>query len=358
MLLDVVFIHTAEAGESGPVINFKGFANDIFYHLDASDRRRYRDYTGCGNTVNCNHPLATAFIVHCLEYWVEDLGVDGFRFDLASVFACDQQGGLMSDPPLPWAIESSRILSRVPLIAEAWDAAGLYHVGAFPGMVWSEWNGRYRDVIRRFVRGDPGIVGEVATCIAGSADLYADDGRLPVNSVNFVTYHDGFTLHDLVSYNVKHNEANGEANRDGANDNLSWNCGVEGSTDDQVVLCLRRQQAKKILAILFLSQGVPMMLAGDEVLRSQRGNNNCYCQDNALSWFDWHAPDAAPGMLRFVRELSALRQSVPTPFSYWQAVTRPNLAGCGLARRTPRRALLARPRRPASGFHSWRRGTG
>jgi glycogen operon protein len=308
VLLDVVFNHTAEAGESGPVINFKGFANDIFYHLDAGDRRRYRDYTGCGNTVNCNHPLATAFIVHCLEYWVEELGVDGFRFDLASVFARDQHGGVMNDPPLPWAIESSRILSRVPLIAEAWDAGGLYHVGAFPGMAWSEWNGRYRDVIRRFVRGDPGIVGEVATCIAGSADLYADDGRLPVNSINFVTCHDGFTLNDLVSYNVKHNEANGEANRDGTNDNLSWNCGVEGNTDEQAILCLRRQQAKNLLAILFLSQGVPMVLAGDEVLRSQRGNNNCYCQDNSLSWFDWRAPEAAPGMLRFVRELSTLRK--------------------------------------------------
>jgi isoamylase len=312
VLLDVVFNHTAEGGASGPVINFKGLANDIFYHLDANDGCRYRDYTGCGNTVNCNHPLVTAFIVHCLEYWVEELGVDGFRFDLASIFARDQHGDLMIDPPLPWAIEASRILSRVPLIAEAWDAAGLYHVGAFPGMSWAEWNGRYRDVIRRFVRGDAGIVGDVATCIAGSADLYADDGRLPANSVNFVTCHDGFTLNDLVSYDVKHNEANGEDNRDGSNDNLSWNCGAEGDTDDDAILGLRRRQTRNLLAILFLSQGVPMLLAGDEVLRSQRGNNNCYCQDNPLSWFDWLSPEAAPGMLRFVRELIALRRRHPS----------------------------------------------
>jgi glycogen operon protein len=250
----------------------------------------------------------TAYIVRCLEYWVEELGVDGFRFDLASVFARDQHGDLMSDPPLPWAMESSRILSRVPLIAEAWDAGGLYHVGSFPGMAWAEWNGRYRDVIRRFVRGDPGIVGEVATCIAGSADLYADDGRLPANSINFVTCHDGFTLNDLVSYNTKHNEANGEENRDGASDNLSWNCGSEGETGDPDILRLRGQQARNLMAVLFLSQGVPMILAGDEVLRSQRGNNNCYCQDSALSWFDWRLPEAGADMLRFVRELIALRK--------------------------------------------------
>ncbi|WP_233850177.1 glycogen debranching protein [Paraburkholderia sp. HD33-4] len=308
VLLDVVFNHTAEAGESGPVINFKGFVNDIFYHLDSADRRRYRDYTGCGNTVNCNHPLVTTFIVRCLEYWVEELGVDGFRFDLASVFARDQRGELMADPPLPWAIESSRVLSRVPLIAEAWDAAGMYQVGAFPGMAWAEWNGRYRDVIRRFVRGDPGLIGAVATCIAGSSDLYADDGRLPNNSINFVTCHDGFTLIDLVSYGSKRNEANGDENRDGNSDNLSWNCGAEGETGDAGILDLRYRQARNAMAILFLSLGTPMMLAGDEVLRSQRGNNNAYCQDNALSWFDWTPTEASSAMSRFVRELIALRK--------------------------------------------------
>jgi glycogen operon protein len=308
VLLDVAFNHTAEGGADGPTINFKGLANATVYHLDPADRSRYRDYTGCGNTMNCNHPLVSAFIVNCLEYWVGEMGVDGFRFDLASVFARGQGGELITDPPLPWAIESSRSLARVPLIAEAWDAAGLYHVGAFPGMAWAEWNARYRDAIRRFVRGDPGFVGEIATRMAGSADLYEDDGRLPGNSINFVTCHDGFTLHDLVSYNVKHNEANGEGNRDGSNDNLSWNCGTEGATNDPGILRLRHRQARNFMAILYLSQGVPMMLAGDEVLRSQQGNNNAYCQDNALGWFDWRLVETQREMLRFVRELIALRK--------------------------------------------------
>ena len=308
VLMDVVFNHTAEGGESGPTINFKGLTNDIFYHLDPDDRRHYHDFTGCGNTLNCNHPLVTAFIVHCLEYWVETLGVDGFRFDLASVFARGDNGVLMANPPLPWNIESSRVLSPVPVIAEAWDAAGLYQVGAFPGMAWTEWNGRYRDVMRRFVRGDPGLVGEVATRIAGSPDLYANNGRRPTNSINFITCHDGFTLYDLVSYNGKHNDANGEDNRDGSNDNLSWNCGVEGETDDPAVLALRRRQAKNFLAILMLSRGVPMLLAGDELMRTQRGNNNVWCQDNALGWFDWNLVEQNRDMLRFTRELIALRR--------------------------------------------------
>ena len=312
VLLDVAFNHTAEGGADGPVINFKGLANAIIYHLDPADRSRYRDYTGCGNTVNCNHPLVNAFILSCLEYWVEEMGVDGFRFDLASVFARGQGGELMADPPLPWSIESSSRLARVPLIAEAWDAAGLYHVGAFPGMAWAEWNGRYRDAIRRFVRGDPGLVGEVATRMSGSADLYQDNGRLPGNSVNFVTCHDGFTLRDLVSYNVKHNEANAEENRDGSNDSLSWNCGVEGETDEPDVVRLRRRQVRNFMAILFLSQGVPMMRSGDEVLHSQSGNNNVYCQDNALAWFDWQLVDTHRDMLRFVRELIALRKRHPS----------------------------------------------
>lgn len=308
VLLDVVFNHTAEGGEDGPVIHFRGLANDIFYHLDAIDRHRYLDFTGCGNTVNCNHPLVTAFILHCLEYWVERLGVDGFRFDLASVFTRGDNGLPLANPPLPWAIESSRTLSRVPVIAEAWDAAGLYHVGAFPGMAWSEWNGRYRDVMRRFVRGDPGLVGEAAARIAGSADLYAHEGRKPANSINFITCHDGFTLCDLVSHNSKHNEANGEDNRDGNNDNLSWNCGVEGETDDSTVNVLRMRQAKNLLAILMLSRGVPMLLAGDEVLRTQGGNNNAYCQNNELGWFDWQLTERNADMLRYTRELIALRR--------------------------------------------------
>jgi isoamylase len=308
VILDVVFNHTAEGGADGPTVNFKGMANEAFYHLDPSDRRRYRDYTGCGNTVNCNHPVVTSFVVRCLEDWVELLGVDGFRFDLASVFARGPDGSILADPPLPWAIEASRVLSRVPVIAEAWDAAGLYHVGAFPGMAWAEWNGRYRDVVRRFVRGDAGLLGELATRVAGSADLYAAGGRLPNNSINYVTCHDGFTLHDLVSYHSKHNEANGEGNRDGSDENLSWNCGVEGDSADPKINALRERQAKNHLAILMLSRGVPLILAGDEVLRSQRGNNNAYCQDNTVSWFDWRAVSARHEMLRFTRELIAFRR--------------------------------------------------
>jgi glycogen operon protein len=310
VLLDVVFNHTAEGGAAGPTIHFKAIANDVFYHRDAGGG--YRDYTGCGNTVNCNHPLVASFIVNCLEYWADEMGVDGFRFDLASVFARGQDGEVLADPPLPWMIELSRPLIERPLIAEAWDAAGLYHVGAFPGMRWAEWNGRYRDVMRRFVRGEPGITGEVATRLAGSSDLFADDQRSPASSVNFITCHDGFTLADLVAYGEKHNEANGEDNRDGTGDNLSWNCGAEGETDDPEVLALRRRQAKNFMALLFLSQGVPMILAGDEVLRSQRGNNNAYCQDNALSWFDWRLAEANRDMLRFVRELIALRKRHPS----------------------------------------------
>jgi glycogen operon protein len=205
-------------------------------------------------------------------------------------------------------MEASPVLARVPLIAEAWDAAGLYHVGAFPGMAWAEWNGRYRDVIRRFVRGDPGMIGQMCTCVAGSADLFQADGRLPVNSINFVTCHDGFTLRDLVSYEAKRNEANGDDNRDGSNDNLSWNCGAEGDTNDPSIAALRLRQGRNFIAILLLSQGVPMLLAGDEILRTQRGNNNAYCQDNALSWMDWRFSDDSLDMLRFVREMIALRK--------------------------------------------------
>ncbi len=311
VILDVVFNHTAEGGANGPVINFKGLANEVFYILDPADRHRYLDYSGCGNTINCNHPMVTRFIVNCLEWWVEQMGVDGFRFDLASVFVRGEDGQPLSNPPLPWDITLSRPLARLPVIAEAWDASGLYHVGAFPGLSWIEWNGRYRDVIRRFLRGDRGIIGQVATCIGGSSDLYADDGRLPENSINFITCHDGFTLRDVVSYNCKHNEANGEDNRDGTNDNLSWNCGVEGETDDPEVTALRRRQAKNSIAILMISRGVPMLLAGDEVLRTQRGNNNTWCQNNELSWFDWRLVETERDMLEFVRGMIALRRRHP-----------------------------------------------
>jgi len=308
IIMDVVFNHTAEGGVGGPVINFKGLANEMFYHLDHTDLSKYRDYSGCGNTVNCNHPLVTRFIVNCLDYWVNNMHVDGFRFDLASIFVRDENGTPMHNAPLPWSIEFSPALVNTKLIAEAWDAAGLYHVGTFPGFRWAEWNGRYRDAIRRFIKGEKGIINEVATCIGGSSDLYQHQGRLPINSINFVTCHDGFTLYDQVSYHQKHNDANGENNRDGHNDNHSWNCGHEGATDNIQIEILRRRQAKNFMAILLLSQGVPMILAGDEVLRTQRGNNNAYCQDNEISWFDWTLTEKNHGMLRFVKQMITFRK--------------------------------------------------
>jgi isoamylase len=308
VILDVVFNHTAEGGDDGPWINFRGSANEIFYHLDPADRRRYLDFTGCGNTVNCNHPHVTAFIVRCLEYWAADMHVDGFRFDLASVFTRGELGRVLPNPPLPWDIELSQTLADLPLIAEAWDAGGLYQVGAFPGSSWAEWNGAYRDSVRRFVRGDAGLAGVIASRIGGSSDLYAHDGRSPSASINFVTCHDGFTLADLVSYEHKHNEANGEENRDGNNNNLSWNCGTEGPTSDAAILTLRHRQAKNFLAVLMLSRGVPMLCAGDEVLRTQAGNNNGYCQDNELSWFDWTRLESQREMLEFTRGIISFRR--------------------------------------------------
>lgn len=308
VILDVVFNHSAEAGADGPTINLKGFFNEFVYHLDPDDLSLYLDYTGCGNTINCNHPLVTNFIVNCLEFWVRELHVDGFRFDLASIMVRGEDGTPMYHAPLPWNIEFSDRLSATKLIAEAWDATGLYQVGGFPGYRWSEWNGRYRDVIRRFVRGDKGIIGEVATCVTGSSDLYQEQGRQPTNSINYITCHDGFTLHDLVSYKKKHNKANGEKNRDGHDDNLSSNCGVEGPTTDGTILALRHQQVKNFFAVLLLSQGVPMLLSGDEVLRSQGGNNNAYCLDNEANWLDWELTQQHARMLRFVREMIAFRK--------------------------------------------------
>jgi isoamylase len=308
IILDVVFNHTSEGGAGGPTIHFKALADNIVYHHDG---QHYLDYTGCGNTINCNHPLVTHFLVYCLEYWARNMRVDGFRFDLASVFARGENGAVLTNPSLPWSIELSNALAQTPIIAEAWDAAGLYQVGSFPGSRWSEWNGRYRDVIRRFIRGDRGLVGEVATCLAGSSDLYADEHRLPTSSINFITCHDGFTLWDLVSYNHKHNLANGENNRDGTDQNLSWNCGIEGETADLNMLALRRRQARNFMAILFLSQGVPMLLAGDEFLHTQRGNNNAWCQNNEISWLDWRLAETNHEMIRFVRELLAFRRRHP-----------------------------------------------
>ncbi len=308
IIMDVVFNHTAEGGDDGPVINFKGMMNEIFYHLEPEDQSLYRDYTGCGNTVNCNHPIVGSLLVNCLEFWAGEMGVDGFRFDLASAMARGEDGEPMAAPPVLWSIELSAALSGRRMIAEAWDAAGLYQLGSFPGYRWSEWNGRYRDVIRRFVRGDAGVLGEVATRICGSSDYYQHQDRHPFNSINFVTCHDGFTLWDLVSYERKHNLPNAEDDRDGHADNLSWNCGAEGETDNPQILALRQRQARNFMAILLMSQGVPMILAGDEVLRSQAGNNNAWCQDNEIGWFDWGLTRRNAGMLRFTREMIHLRR--------------------------------------------------
>ncbi|MEA3468582.1 MAG: glycogen debranching protein GlgX [Thermodesulfobacteriota bacterium] len=311
VILDVAFNHTAEGGKDGPTINFKGLMNRGFYHLENHDPKLYKNYSGCGNTVNCNHPLVARFIIEALEYWVKEFHVDGFRFDLASILARGEDGAPMYHAPVVWNIEFSDTLSHTRLIAEAWDAGGLYQVGGFPGFRWAEWNGRYRDLIREFIKGDPGKVPELATRLTGSSDLYQSSGRLPINSVNFITCHDGFTLYDLVSYNEKHNQANGEGNRDGDNHNHSRNYGAEGVTDDPAVNARRRKQVKNFMAVLMLSQGVPMILAGDELLRTQQGNNNCYCQDNELSWFDWSLLEKNQEMFLFTRGMIRLRKRHP-----------------------------------------------
>jgi len=308
VILDVVFNHTDEGNHFGPTFSFRGIDNTTYYYLVPWDRQYYFDYTGCGNTLNCNHPIVQKFIVECLRYWVREMHVDGFRFDLGSVLARGEDGQPLPHPPVVWQIELDEALAETKVIAEAWDASGLYQIGRFPGHRWAEWNGRYRDDIRRFVKADPGLVGVVASRIAGSADLYEPEGELPINSINFVTCHDGFTLNDLVSYNQKHNEANGEGNRDGHNDNLSWNCGHEGPSEDAAVEALRNRQIRNFITILMLSRGVPMILMGDEVRRTQLGNNNAYCQDNPISWFDWELTERNRDLLRFFRLMIAFRK--------------------------------------------------
>ncbi len=308
VILDVVFNHTSEGNHLGPTISFRGIDNKVYYHRVAGNERYYMDYSGCGNTVNCNHPVVEKFIVECLEFWVLQMHVDGFRFDEGSILSRMQDGSPSAYAPALWNIELSEPLLDTKLIAEAWDAAGLYQIGSFPGFRWAEWNGRYRDDLRRFVAGQPGMVGAVATRLAGSADLYEGSGRLPKNSINFITCHDGFTLNDLVSYNGKHNEANGEDNRDGVNDNLSWNGGVEGPSDDPGLEGFRTRQCKNFAAMLLLSKGVPMILGGDEMRRSQGGNNNAYCQDNVVSWFDWGKLEENADLVRFFEQMIALRK--------------------------------------------------
>ncbi|HEY4025447.1 MAG TPA: glycogen debranching protein GlgX [Candidatus Dormibacteraeota bacterium] len=311
VILDVVFNHTSEGNQDGPVMSFKGLANYVYYHLSPEDRQFYMNYSGCGNTVNCNHPIVEKFVRECLEFWTREMHVDGFRFDEASILSRGPDGAPLALPPLPWDVELSEALADVKIIAEAWDAAGLYQVGYFPGYRWAAWNGRYRDDIRRFVRGDEGLVGVVASRIAGSADIFQPGGHQPVNSINFITAHDGFTLNDLVTYNGKHNQANGEDNRDGNDDNSSWNCGVEGDTNDPLIDGLRRRQIKNFIAILMLSQGVPMVLAGDEARGTQHGNNNAYCQDNPIGWFDWELVERNHDIVRFFSEAVSLRKRHP-----------------------------------------------
>ena len=310
VILDVVFNHTGEGDDRGRTFNYRGLDNELYYLLD--DHGRYLNFSGVGNTVNCNHPVVRDLIMTCLRYWVGDMHVDGFRFDLASILGRDRRGNVMVEPPVIESITEDGVLADTMLIAEPWDAGGLYQVGRFPfGRRWSEWNGHYRDDVRRFWRGDAGLASTLASRISGSSDVYQWSGRLPRHTVNFITCHDGFTLRDLVSYDRKHNEANGENNRDGQDENFSWNCGTEGDTTDPAILALRERQAKNLMATLMLSQGVPMLLAGDEFLRTQRGNNNAWCQDNALSWVNWRLADENAGFLRFTRELIALRKRHP-----------------------------------------------
>jgi len=302
VILDVVFNHTAEGSESGPTLCFRGIDNPTYYILE-NDRARYANYSGTGNTLNANHPVVRRMIIDSLCYWVNEMHVDGFRFDLASILARDSSGSLLSSPPVLWDIESDPRLAGTKFIAEAWDAAGLYQVGTFIGDSWKEWNGRFRDDVRDFLRSESGTVRRFADRILGSPDIYGHEDREAEQSVNFVTCHDGFTLNDLVSYNTKHNEANREDSRDGCNDNRSWNCGVEGPTDDPAVGQLRNRQVKNFLVVTLFSLGVPMILMGDEIRQTQQGNNNAYCQDNEISWLDWSLLNKHADVHRFLRLL-------------------------------------------------------
>ena len=310
VILDVVFNHTAEGDELGPTLCFRGMDNVIFYTLEA-DRRYYKDFTGTGNTINANHPVVRDFILNALRYWVIEMHVDGFRFDLASVLGRDGTGKLLANAPLLARIAEDPILRDVKLIAEAWDVAGAYQVGSFSERRWAEWNGQYRDDIRRFWRGEDGMLGRFASRICGSSDIYAKSGKGPESSINFVTCHDGFTLNDLVSYCGKHNEANGQNNHDGSNDNFSQNNGAEGISTKPEIEALRNRLIKNFLLTLFISRGVPMLLGGDEFRRTQRGNNNAYCQDNETSWFNWQNLEQHKEIFHFARQMIAFRRTHP-----------------------------------------------
>jgi glycogen operon protein len=306
VILDIVFNHTAEGNEQGPTISFRGLDNSIYYML-CENRRYYQNYSGCGNTMNCNHPVVRTFIMDCLRYWVMEMHVDGFRFDLGSILGRDQNGRLLENPPTLERIAEDPILNSTKIIAEAWDAGGAYQVGWFPGGRWAEWNDKFRDDVRKYWRSDPKGTRLLATRLSGSSDLYLRDGRKPFHSINFITSHDGFTMQDLVSYNDKHNEDNGEENRDGSNNNLSYNYGVEGSAADPIIKTIRERLLKNFFATMMVSLGTPMILGGDELGRTQRGNNNAYCQDNEISWYDWSLLEKNKNLYRFVKEMIAFR---------------------------------------------------
>jgi isoamylase len=311
VILDIVLNHTAEGDELGPTICLRGVENSIFYMLRENGRRYYKDFTGVGNTLNANHPVVRQFVMNVLRYWVMHMHVDGFRFDLASVLGRDEHGDVLRSAPLLDVIAEDPILRDVKLIAEAWDAGGAYQVGSFSTQRWGEWNGRFRDDVRRFWRGDAGMMGQFASRVCGSEDLYRDSGKGPGCSINFVTSHDGFTLNDLVSYQQKHNDENGDYNRDGTDANYSDNCGVEGPSNDLVVEETRNRQIKNFLLTLFTSRGIPMVLGGDEFRRTQRGNNNAYCQDSEVSWFDWRLLEMHEEIHRFTRGMIAFRRAHP-----------------------------------------------
>lgn len=318
VIMDVVFNHSAEGGsEEGVMLSFKGFENKVYYTLD--DTYNYLDYSGCGNTLNANHSIVRRMIKDSLHFWVEQMHIDGFRFDLASVMSRDSKGVPLKDPPILWNIESDPILAGTKIIAEAWDAAGLYQVGKFIGDRWAEWNGKYRDDLRRFFRGDDHTALDFRKRVEGSHDLFSAPGRNPNRSIHFVCCHDGFTMNDLVCYNEKHNLANLENNQDGSNENYSWNCGEEGETSDESIEKLRVKQIKNFFALTLLSQGTPMLLMGDEVRRSQQGNNNPYCQDNEISWFDWRKTETETEILTFVKSLInfSLRHQVLQEKKFW-----------------------------------------
>ncbi len=327
IILDVVFNHTAEGNQDGPVISFKGLDNNVYYMLTADGQ--YYNFSGCGNTLNCNHPVVQNMILDCLRYWVIEYRIDGFRFDLASILGRSEDGTPLSKPPLLERLAFDPILGKVKLIAEAWDAGGLYQVGSFPSWNrWSEWNGKYRDDLRRFLKGDGGMIPAVSERITGSRDLYDPSLRGYEASVNFITCHDGFTLWDLYSYNQKHNEANGWNNTDGENNNNSWNCGEEGETEREEVNRLRKKLVKNAFSVLMTSRGVPMILSGDEFCNTQFGNNNPYCQDNKISWLDWNRLQEnqdifqhAKEMIRFRRSRSVLRRNTKAALLGWPAIS-------------------------------------